>query len=428
MKSLGALIGSLLKIPRKPATSTAKGRIFAVNDFDLPARARNQELETDEVKTSAFLSWRYYISLAIGPFLLSRLWCGIFLYWGHSQHAYLSPIEGGWEGVANWWLNPFTTFDSRHFIDIAAHGYNAQTAAFFPLYPYFLRLAGSNPIAMAGWGIILSNLCFLAALPIFARLTERDYSPRVARLAVWLLAFCPTTIYFSAVYTDAMFLLFFVAAFWNVRNRNWILAACWAFVASLTRNAAPLLFLGLLLEYFTARKQGQKMTAPIALAILAPIFALILAQGFIAVQVGDIARGVTSQQEYYRVLTFPLFPILLDLRDIFLLQARGIVILHLGATLAAFILVARAWKKQALSYSAMTIGLMLMHLTFGHTITPYTLPSARYLSSMFPFTQRVAVEVETLFSTRFRTTLVALMILCVCAVISYLFGEKSFIG
>ena len=380
------------------------------------------------LETAPHNNWRYYVSLAIWPFLLSRLWCGIFLFIGHTQHNYLSPVDGGWEGVANWWLNPFTTFDSKHFLSIAAEGYSSQSAAFFPLYPYLLKLADPNPIAATAWGILLSNFCFFAALPVFARLTERDYSPRIARIAVWLLAYCPTTIYFSAVYTDAMFLLFFVLAFWNVRSRNWLLAGCWAFLASLTRNAAPLLFLGLLLEYFAARKQGQRLTAPVAFASAAPIIALFLAQGFIANQVGDLTRGITSQQEYFRALTFPLVPILRDMAVLLSLPTQGVVWLHLGATIAAFVLVALAWKKQALSYSAMTIGLMLMHLTLGHTIVPYTLPSARYLSTMFPFTQRVAVETENLFSTRFRTALVALMILFICAGVSYLFGEKSFVG
>ena len=391
--------------------------------------SKNAVLDQNAVlENSDFGNWRLAFRAAILPFLLSRLWCGLFLFWGHAQHPYLAPIIGGWCGVENWWLNPFTTFDSKHFLDIAQNGYNAKTAAFFPLYPLLLKLAGSNLIAMTAWGIVISNACFFAALAVFARLTERDYSVRVARIALWLLAFCPTTIYFSAVYTDALFLWFFVLTFWNVRNNKWLLAGGWAFLASCTRSIAPLLFLGLLLEYSRARKDGQKLTAPIVLALLSPLAALLLSQGFIASQVGDLARGVTSQQEYFRALNFPWSPIYRDLMDVLSLQAGGVVWLHLGATLLAFVLVFIAWKKQALSYSAMTIGLMLMHLTLGHTIPPYTLPSARYLSTMFPFTQRVAVEAEALFSTRLRTVLVAIMVLMVCAGVAFMFGEKNFIG
>lgn len=393
------------------------------------ALSKNAVLDENAIpENSDFGNWRLAFRAAILPFLLSRLWCGIFLFWGHSQHAYLSDVPGGWEGISNWWLNPFTTFDSKHFLDIAAHGYNAQTAAFFPLYPYLLKLAGANALAMTSWGIALSNVCFFAALPIFARLTQREYSARTARIALWLLAFCPTTIYFSAVYTDALFLLFFVLTFWNVRHNQWLWAGGWAFLASCTRSIAPLLFVGLLLEYSAARRRGQKLSAPIIFAIAAPVIALVLSQGFIASQVGDLARGVTSQQAYFRAPTFPWIPIWRDLMDVLSLQAGDVVWLHLGATLMAFVLVFIAWKKQALSYSAMTIGLMLMHLTLGHTIAPYTLPSARYLSTMFPFTQRVAEETTPLFATKLRTVLVATMVLLVCAGISYLFGEKSFIG
>jgi hypothetical protein len=76
----------------------------------------------------------------------------------------------------------------------------------------------------------------------------------------------------------------------------------------------------------------------------------------------------------------------------------------------------------------MIAGLMLMHLTLGHTIIPYTLPSARYLSTMFPFVQLLALEVEPLTHPKLRLFLFAVLWLSVSALASFIFGQKGFLG
>jgi hypothetical protein len=391
-------------------------------------RAEEQQRSGVEEKNNFTSPLLRFPSAPLLAFLFSRLWVAIFVYAGHAQHAYLSPIIGGWEGVKNWWLNPWTAFDSQLFIGIAQHGYDAKSAAFFPLYPLLLKLAGSNSIAMAAWGIFISSAAFLGALLIFYRLTEREYSQRTAIVATWLLAFFPTTVYFSAVYTDALFLLFFVAAFWCLRKQQWVWVAVWALLASLTRNLGPLLFLALFIEWWQARKSESDKPPPwTILAVCAPLLGLLAAQGFIALQVGDALRGVTSQSEYFRAPTWPWLPIWRDILALF--QGYGLALwLHLSATIAAFVLVARHRKTIRLSYATMILGLMLMHLTLGHTIVPYTLPSARYLSTMFPFVQLLALEVEPLTHPKLRLFLFAFLWLFVTALTSFLFGQKSFLG
>ena len=118
---------------------------------------------------------RFLAASPVLAFALSRIWIAIFVYAGHAQHKYLSPIPGGWEGVRNWWLNPWTTFDSRHFITIAQSGYDSNIAAFFPLYPFLLKLAGNDMAAMAAWGVVISNAAFGGALLIFFHLIIYSY-------------------------------------------------------------------------------------------------------------------------------------------------------------------------------------------------------------------------------------------------------------
>ena len=73
------------------------------------------------------------------PLVLSRLWVALFAYVGHAQRPFLAPISGGWEGVANWWLNPWTTYDSSMFLRLAAAGYELRS--FDPVKDYLIAQA-----------------------------------------------------------------------------------------------------------------------------------------------------------------------------------------------------------------------------------------------------------------------------------------------
>ncbi|MCL6559813.1 MAG: hypothetical protein K6U74_13660, partial [Firmicutes bacterium] len=80
-------------------------------------------------------------------YLLSKIYQIIFVYWGHSLRKTVPP--GGWEGVNNWLLNPWTTYDSQWYIEIATKGYREVTAAFFPFYPLLLKICGNTEVSRA---------------------------------------------------------------------------------------------------------------------------------------------------------------------------------------------------------------------------------------------------------------------------------------
>jgi hypothetical protein len=215
-------------------------------------------------------NFRRDLRAALWPFLLSRLWVALWVYSGHSLWPYRKAEKGAWVGVDNWWLNPWTTYDSQHFLHIAANGYTLHTTPFFPLYPWLLRPFAPHEVFMAAWGVILSNACFFIALTLLYGLTQRDFDDKTARLCVWLLAFFPTTAIFSAVYTDSLYLLCLVAAFSFARRGAWWGAGAAAFFAALTRNAGPVIALALLFECFSQWRPGaawgahRRATIPVA--------------------------------------------------------------------------------------------------------------------------------------------------------------------
>jgi len=393
------------------------------------------------LNAAAFTAWRSAFKAIIGPFLFSRLWVAIFVYLGHSHHVYLSPVLGGWEGVSNWWLNPWTTYDSKHFLDIAQHGYTAHTAPFFPLYAFLLRLLGNDIVHMAAWGILLSNAAFLLALMGLYRLTDLQYDARTARVAVLLTAFFPSSPYFSAVYSESVFLLLLVATLWCLSQKQWAWAALWSFAAALTRSAGVLLFAGLCIQYaveFFRSKRARpletesavKQPSPLrALAVIAPLMGFLAAQFLIALQVGDATQGVTAHQQYFRALSWPWMPIILDFWDLITLPEWDIVMpLNLVATMIALILFWKYRLRQPIAYSVMLLGLLLMQLTYSHYSIPRTQSSLRLLSTMIPFLLPLSCEISKAEWPPFRRRLVIAVGLLVAALSAHIFGQKQFLG
>ena len=74
----------------------------------------------------------------------------------------------------------------------------------------------------------------------------------IAGRAVWLLAIFPTSVFFTTLYTESLFLMTSVAAFYYARRSRWALAGIWGLLASLTRVTGLLLLLPLAWEYSVA--------------------------------------------------------------------------------------------------------------------------------------------------------------------------------
>jgi hypothetical protein len=158
------------------------------------------------------------------------------------------PLLDGW---ARW--------DAAHYVALARFGYSdANPSAdggfgFFPLYPLAMRalvaLTGA-PVtdgALAVAGIVVANLCFLAAIALVARWTAAQAGDVAARTTVALLCCTPFAFFFSAAYSESLFLLLVVAALMLASGNRWVAAGVVAGLASATRlvglGLAPALLL-----------------------------------------------------------------------------------------------------------------------------------------------------------------------------------------
>jgi Mannosyltransferase (PIG-V) len=146
-------------------------------------------------------------------------------------------------------------FDAGWYGGIALDGYSfggdfkrQENIAFFPAFPMLMRAAG-YPIGAFGpgmprdrrlarllWGgVILSVIAFAWAGAYLWRLARDTIGEPHAFDAVALLAAYPFAIFFSAPYTESLFLLGSVAAVFHFRRDEWIRAGAWGLLVGLTR-------------------------------------------------------------------------------------------------------------------------------------------------------------------------------------------------
>lgn len=146
---------------------------------------------------------------------------------------------------------PALRWDSAWYHDIAQYGYRHEhiEPAFFPLYPLLMRWLDDAIGSLVAAGVVISLAAWLVALVLLHRLTALEIDGPSARRAVVLLAFFPTALFFSAVYTEALFLALELGAFVAARRGRWAWAGVLGGLGAATRNTGWLLILVLAFLY-----------------------------------------------------------------------------------------------------------------------------------------------------------------------------------
>jgi Mannosyltransferase (PIG-V) len=144
--------------------------------------------------------------------------------------------------LGNILVSPTARWDTSWYLAIAHDGYSqAPRRVFLPLYPLLMRLAGAVFGSPLIGGLVISWVAFLVALYLMHRLTALELGDEVAGRAVTLLAFFPMALFFSAVYTESLFLVLSLACIYAARRGSWTLAATCGFLATMTRQTGVLL-------------------------------------------------------------------------------------------------------------------------------------------------------------------------------------------
>jgi hypothetical protein len=211
-------------------------------------------------------------------------------------------VTSGFGWLGDLLAAPAARWDAAWYLVIAHYGYlpglAAPRSAFFPLYPLGIRgiseigvppiVAGVSislvALALALYGI--HRLTTLEAPRLLgrpagadgadARVTEggkdasdpaapvrvRTRGEEVARLAVFATALAPMAFYFSAVYSESLYLALSVGVFWCARQGRWAWVGVLGALAGATRSAGLVLVLPIAILYLYGPREDRPTDFP----------------------------------------------------------------------------------------------------------------------------------------------------------------------
>jgi hypothetical protein len=210
--------------------------------------------------------------------------------------------------VAEPLLAPLARWDAVWYLRIADSGYgdSPPRAAFFPLYPLLIRSlaapAGGSESALLVASYVISLAAFLGALVLLYRLASLELGRRFAAPTLLLLAVFPAALYFGAPYSESLFLLVSVGAFYAARTERWAWAGLCAAAASATRSAGLLLLIPLAMLWWSSRDRRPRDAAWL---LLAPLGVLAYT-AWLGLVEGDALRFLDVQDAWSRELAVPL--------------------------------------------------------------------------------------------------------------------------
>jgi Mannosyltransferase (PIG-V) len=259
-------------------------------------------------------SWREDLAVAWRAFWVSRVlvWVaglGAIAIWGlHETHAQAFDPGGvtrPFGSFGDHLVAPAARWDSVWYLDIADDGYGGgDRAAFFPLYPALVKVLGvfcGSPLIAA---IALSMAAFVVGLAALHRLAVIEVGPEAARWAVLSLALFPGSLWFSAAYSESLFLMVSVGAVLAARLDRWALAGVLGALGAATRSAGLLLVVPLALLWWDARRAGRARWPSAAWIGVVPL-GLAAFVGYLAATGEPADAPFSSQDTWHRALRGP---------------------------------------------------------------------------------------------------------------------------
>src|SRR5438067_1835801 len=100
----------------------------------------------------------------------------------------------------------WSRWDAPHYLDIARYGYSARGPdalwiAFFPMYPFLVRVVSMAFGDLIMSGLVVSFLASIGSAYVIAKLVELEGTPDESWRAVVMLFAFPTAYFFAAPYS-----------------------------------------------------------------------------------------------------------------------------------------------------------------------------------------------------------------------------------
>lgn len=296
------------------------------------------------------------------------------------------------------WINPYhlhtpswnplqlpARWDSEWYLDIATNGYSYKgphqlsNIAFFPIYPMLIRVLSYiffGNLVLAGW--IVSLVSIVAASVVLVRLVERFHKNLQPFEVLAFALLFPTAIFFTGIYTESLFLLFSVSAFYFARKQQFYYSLAIAALATITRVTGIVLLLPIAIEYFiTYKKHWLRKEVlffalpPLALGSIGLFHRRAFGDALAFFRVEEaFGRNFHLNSEHFQTLTS---------------AAQSNLFIDAFITLVGIIMVYVIAKRVRVSYAAYVAASILVPLSTG------TLMSMnRYVLALFPISLAAA--------------------------------------
>jgi hypothetical protein len=301
----------LTPIGRMSVTSALRPLILAALIVAFRHWKHRQPALPSIVVTAMRRFWRSADTRVIWPvFWSTRLGVLVIGFLGIAVLGY-APGTPPWRVYENDLLNLPARWDTGWYLGIAENGYawdpaqsaHMQNIAFFPAYPLLIRYSSLFLARQRAWAAVaISFVSFFLALRYLLRLARASLDDDAAATAVALLAAYPFAFFYSAAYTESLFLLTAVATCYHFeRDERWQ-AALWGLAAGLARPNGCLLsvVLALMVARTWRTRASGALAARLAVAA-APGIGMLAYSVYIYTLTGHPLEWAANHAAYGRV-------------------------------------------------------------------------------------------------------------------------------
>lgn len=210
----------------------------------------------------------------------------------HGTHGFLA----GWDSWDVTILREVAQFGYDGFPE---HYGDEHVAAFFPGFPFVLKLFHLVIPSWTAAGLVVSLVAGAVACVYLARLAELDDVD--GGLAVLALVLSPYAVFLAAGYSEALFLAFALPGWWAARRGQWAAASLLVAGACTVRISGLFLAVALIVQWLvTSRERG------VVAWLAAPFLALLGYAAYLHHLTGDWLRWFHAQQQgWNRELAWP---------------------------------------------------------------------------------------------------------------------------
>jgi hypothetical protein len=301
--------------------------------------------------------------------------------------------------TANPVRNMVARWDAGWYWSIANLGYEWQpdgqqhNVAFFPGFP----VAMAALAAVLRWhpmhaGLLLSIVAFAAAATYLYHLARESLEPEQALTAVWMLSAYPFAVFYSAPYSESLYLLAAVAALYHFGRDEWGRAAAWGGVAGLTRPNGCLLSIVLaivMLGRWRRRREGGAQShrglVTQCASASAPGLGLVAYSAYLQARFGHPLLWLEAHGAWGRTYTdigelvSARAAALADIGPLTYLYSHPYDVLNIAAAAFGLAMIVPVWRRLGTAHAALVVLSLVPPLVTGGTLS-----MGRLTSTVFP--------------------------------------------